>query len=210
MQLKTIFSALAAVLASTAAVAAASVAGTNAVDTNNEDLNDATSKIIVVPGGGYPHPRSPIYPGGRDPTIIIIQPYGPYGPYGSTLARRPGKRADEDNMAAKILPIPNPDYLTSSAIGRIRPFPKSVEDVDEDSKILLINPGAGPLSRYPPIVYPGYPIDGRKPPYLKRADIDAVADADAVEDENENEDVNYSKIFPPSPYWDPRRPHIMS
>ncbi|KAF9146528.1 hypothetical protein BG015_011574 [Linnemannia schmuckeri] len=264
MQLKTILTALVAVLvvvfaAPTADISAVlpgprlSKAVVDINDNLNEELNDTTSKIIVYPdgGGGRSYPV-----GGRPPTIIIIGPY----PHGPVLLKRPRKRSgDADDEKSNILVVSNLSYPSGYPSGR--PFPKRdadeaskatyykpgvgyyppstyyptprkrSNDADEASKILIIS-GAGPRPHYPPVTFPGYPpsiyqqgyrFEGLSP-FGKRASVEAKSSKekakaevenevdweDDYDGEEENEDVKYSLIYPPSPYWDPRRPHIMN
>ncbi|KAG0282372.1 hypothetical protein BGZ96_000550 [Linnemannia gamsii] len=215
MQLKTILTSLAAAAAIVLVTAAPAVdanvvpPGTrlnkiinlNDGDFDDGDLNDAASKIIFVPGGGYPRP--PYYPGGRDPTIIII---GPYGPYGSTLARRPGKRSDDENEDSKILVIPKPFYPPGghpridlpfpsqglpSGFPSGRPFPKR-HDEDKSSKKKEDKVEAKSSKK-------------KKTKGMNEADVDHE---DLDWEDDENEDAKY--IYPPSTFWDTPHPkHIM-
>ncbi|KAF9144335.1 hypothetical protein BGX30_013169 [Mortierella sp. GBA39] len=209
----------------------------NIIEHENEDLNDEKSKIIALPfrshppqtplkalrrhaenddskiilypgGGGGGYPRPPYNSGGgRPPTIIIIDPYDRRSPGGDggVLLKRPRKRS---------------------------------KDIDEDSKTSFIQPGAGPRPRYPPDYPPDYPLGQHKPSkkpgtlearsgmkkdksgktkvhhhshsHPKRDENEAVDWEDDDDFADENDDVKYSLIYTPSPYWDPRRPHIMS
>ncbi|KAF9550546.1 hypothetical protein EC957_000220 [Mortierella hygrophila] len=170
-----------------------------------DDAENDDSKIILYPGGsggGYLPP--PYNSGrGRPPIIIIIDPYGRRGPGdgGGVLLKRPRKRS---------------------------------KGIDEDSKISFIQPRAGPRPRYPS----GYPLGQHKPsrkpgtlearpgmkkdksgktkthhyshPHPKRGENEEVDWKDDDDFADQNDDVKYSLIYPPSPYWDSRRPHIMS
>ncbi|KAG9064330.1 hypothetical protein KI688_003518 [Linnemannia hyalina] len=233
MQLKTILTVLAAVLAvASAAPAPVQAADISAIlpgarlskfvvdinENENEDLNDENSKIIVYPGGGRP------------PTVIVRP-----SPYGPILLKRSHKRSDVDdaeNDDPKVILYPggggggyprppyNPGGVRPPIIIIIDPYGrrgpggggglllkrprKRSKAIDEDSKISFIQPGAGPRPRYPP----GYPL-GQHKPSQKPGTLDARSGM-KKDKSDENDDVKYSLIYPPSPYWDPRRPHIMS
>ncbi|KAF9332532.1 hypothetical protein BGZ91_011656 [Linnemannia elongata] len=167
MQLQTILTVLAAVLAIVSAAPAPIPAvditavppGTrlskSVVDINeseNEELNDENSKIIVFPAGGGP------------PTIII-QP----SPQGPILLRHPLKRSDvdgaeNDHFKMIIYPsgggggYPSPPYYP----GGSRPPRSDVDDAENDHSKMIIYPSGGGGGYPGPPYYPG----GSRPPVI--------------------------------------------